>query len=113
MYSQHEQIHVASWPRLQMFKPDVHTFQLEVGDLATRMYAVAGQTLVVCSTTVVGEAAQELVCDTELKKQQMGSGGGGARIIGPDGKDLVEPLKENEEGILFFFFKQKTAYEIS
>jgi aliphatic nitrilase len=101
MYSQHEQIHVASWPSLQMFKPEVHTFQIEVGDLATRMYAVEGQTFVVCSTSVVGVAAQELFCDTELKKQQMGIGGGWARIIGPDGKDLVEPLNEDEEGILY------------
>lgn len=101
MYSQLEQIHVASWPSLQMFKPDVHTFQIEIGDLATRMYAVEGQTFVVCSTSVVGEAARELFCDTELKVEQLGFGGGWARIIGPDGKDLVRPLGEEEEGILY------------
>lgn len=101
MYSQYEQIHVASWPSLQMFQPYVYTFSAEVGELSTRMYAVEGQTFVVCSTSVVGKAAQDLFCSTEQKRELLGSGGGWARIIGPDGADLCEPLPRDVEGILF------------
>ena len=50
---------------------------------------------------VVGAGAHELFCDTDVKKQLLMQGGGFARIYGPEGSELAEPLAETEEGLLF------------
>jgi aliphatic nitrilase len=49
----------------------------------------------------VGTDAHELFCDTDMKKQLLQQGGGFARIYGPEGSELAEPLDETEEGLLF------------
>ena len=42
----------------------------------------------------------DLLCDTPDKAQFLKPGGGHARIFGPDGSPLAEPLAENAEGLL-------------
>ncbi|WP_437773370.1 carbon-nitrogen hydrolase family protein [Arthrobacter sp. KNU40] len=101
MYSQYEQIHVASWPGGQLFQPDVYAFGSEIGITASKMYALEGQSFVVLASSTVGKAAHDLFADTEEKGKLLGWGGGFARIFGPDGAPLADPLAEDEEGLLF------------
>lgn len=99
MYSLHEQIHVASWPSMsELGSPQV---SLKTSETVTCSYAIEGGCFVLCSTQVYGKAAQEIFCDTENKKELMPLGGGFSRIFGPGGESLAEPLKEDEEGILY------------
>ena len=65
------------------------------------MYAVEGQTFVIAPCAVIGEAALEQFCDTGVKRQLLQPGGGFARIYGPEGSELAEPLAETGEGILY------------
>jgi aliphatic nitrilase len=101
MYSQHEQVHVAAWPGMSLYQPEVHAFGVEAQLTASRMYALEGQTFVLCSTQVVTEGAQEFFCESEAEKKLIGYGGGFGRVFGPDGSDLATPLAEDEEGILY------------
>ncbi|MBY3985663.1 carbon-nitrogen hydrolase family protein [Rhodococcus fascians] len=101
MFSQGEQLHVAAWPSFSIFEGAVNALGPEVNVGAARQYAVEGQTFVLSPTGLVGAAAQALVADTEMKKQFLALGGGHARIFGPDGRDLAEPLAPTEEGILY------------
>lgn len=101
MYSLGEEIHVAAWPSFSVYRGAASALGPEVNTAASLMYAVEGQTFVVAPTAVVGQAAHELFCDTDVKRRLLLQGGGFARIYGPEGSELAEPLPENEEGILF------------
>ncbi|WP_138846354.1 carbon-nitrogen hydrolase family protein [Rhodococcus pyridinivorans] len=102
MYSLNEQIHVASWPAMFALTPDVHQLSVEANDTVTRSYAIEGQTFVLAATHVIGKATQDLFAgDDEAKRALLPLGQGWARIYGPDGKSLAEPLAENAEGLLY------------
>ncbi|RJO72545.1 carbon-nitrogen hydrolase family protein [Nocardia panacis] len=101
MFSQGEQIHVASWPSFSLYRGAAQALGAEVNNAASMMYAVEGQSFVLAPCGVIGRTAHDLFCDTELKKQLLVQGGGFARIYGPDGSSLAEPLAETEEGILY------------
>lgn len=101
MFSQGEQLHVAAWPSFSIFEGVVNALGPEVNVGAARQYAVEGQTFVLSPCGLIGEAAQELVADTELKKRFQTLGGGHARIFGPDCRSLAEPIAPTDEGILF------------
>lgn len=101
MYSLGEQIHVASWPSFSLYRGAVKALGPEVNNAASLVYAVEGQTFVLAPCAVVGTGARELFCDTDMKKQLLLQGGGFARIYGPEGSELAEPLGETEEGLLF------------
>jgi nitrilase len=68
-----------------------------VNTAASLIYAVEGQTFVVAPCAVIGEAALEQFCDTDVKRQLLQPGGGFARIYGPEGSQLAEPLPETAE----------------
>jgi aliphatic nitrilase len=101
MYSQGQQLHVAAWPSFSIFEGAVYALGPEVNVGAARQYAVEGQTFVLSPTAIVGEAGQALVADTDQKKQLLAVGGGHARIFGPDGRDLAEPIPPTQEGLLY------------
>jgi nitrilase len=101
MFAQGEQLHVAAWPSFSIFEGAVYALGPEVNVGAARQYAVEGQTFVLSPSGIVGEAGQHLLADTDLKKQLLRVGGGHARIFGPDGQDLAEPLAPTAEGILY------------
>jgi len=101
MYSMGEQIHVASWPSFSVYRGAAEALGPEVNTAASLMYAVEGQTFVLAPCSIVGPAGQDLFCDTDVKRQLLRQGGGFARIYGPEGTSLAEPLPEGEEGILF------------
>lgn len=101
MYSQHEQIHIAAWPSFSLYKQQTAALSAEVNNAASRLYAAEGQCFVLAPCAIVSQEMVDLLCTDETKKQLLTVGGGYARIYGPDGGDLVEPLPENEEGLLF------------
>jgi nitrilase len=101
MFSQGEQLHVAAWPSFSIFEDAVFALGPEVNVGAARQYAVEGQTFVLSPCGLVGPAGQDLVADTDLKRQLLRLGGGHARIFGPDGRDLATPIAPTEEGILY------------
>ena len=101
MYSQGEEIHVGAWPSFSIYRGAAQALGPEVNTAASLIYAVEGQTFVVAPCGVIGEAALEQFCDTDVKRQLLQPGGGFARIYGPEGSQLAEPLPETAEGILF------------
>lgn len=101
MFAQDEQLHVAAWPSFSIFEGAAFALGPEVNTGASRQYAVEGQAFVLAPCGVIGERAQELFTDTEMKRQLLRPGGGHARIYGPDGRDLAEPLDPAQEGILY------------
>jgi len=101
MYSLGEDIHCAAWPAFSLYRGAAQALGPEVNNAASLMYAVEGQVFVVAPCAVIGEAGQAFFCDTDAKRQMLGIGGGFARIYGPEGTELAEPLAEDEEGILY------------
>jgi aliphatic nitrilase len=101
MFSQDEQLHVAGWPSFSIFEGAAFALGPEVNTGASRQYAVEGQCFVLAPCGLIGAAAHDYFADTELKKQLLNLGGGHARIYGPDGRELAEPLAPTEEGILY------------
>lgn len=101
MYAQHEEIHAAAWPSFSIYEGSAQALSPEVNTAASRIYAVEGQTFVVAACGVVGESAMDKFCDTPTKRELLKTGGGHARIYGPDGSELATPLGPHEEGILY------------
>lgn len=101
MYSQDEDIHCAAWPSFSVYRGAANALGAEVNNAASQIYAVEGGSFVVAPCAVVGDAAFEVFCDTPTKEQLLLKGGGFARIYGPDGSSLAEPLDETAEGILY------------
>ncbi|MFH0179820.1 carbon-nitrogen hydrolase family protein [Streptomyces cacaoi] len=101
LFSQHEQVHVAAWPSFSVYRGAAHALGPEVNTAASQMYAAEGQVFVLAPCATVGDAAIEMFCDTPVKEQLLQRGGGFARIFGPDGRSLAEPLSEDAEGILY------------
>ncbi len=100
MYSQNEQIHVASWPSFSLYRGAAYALGPELNTAASQMYAAEGQCFVIASCATVSPEMIEMLCDSEDKKQLLLSGGGFAGIFGPDGSPLAQPLGENEEGLI-------------
>lgn len=101
MYSMDEDIHCASWPSFSVYKGAANALGAEVNNAASLMYAVEGSNFVIAPCAIVGQAGHDFFCDTDAKKQMLQIGGGFARIYGPDGSSLAEPIPEDQEGILY------------
>ncbi|SCB50437.1 carbon-nitrogen hydrolase family protein [Rhizobium multihospitium] len=101
MFSLDEQVHVASWPPMSVFQPDIVQLSVEANATVTRSYAIEGQVFVVGATQVIGPSAVEVFCDTEERQAMLPLGGGWARMYGPDGSELAKPLAQDAEGILY------------
>ena len=100
MFSQNEQIHIASWPSFSLYEGGAYALGPEVNTAASRIYAVEGQCFVLAACATVSDEMVELLCDTPVKQQLLKKGGGYARIFGPDGSPLGENLKPDEEGLV-------------
>jgi nitrilase len=100
MYSQNEQIHIASWPSFSLYRGAAYALGPELNTSASQMYAAEGQCFVVASCATVSQDMYEMLCDSPDKQQFLQPGGGFARIFGPDGAPLGEPLDEHEEGLV-------------
>jgi nitrilase len=106
MYAQHEEIHVASWPSLSIYRDMAYALGPEVNNAASMIYAVEGGCFVLAPCAIISQEMFDMLCDTPHKAHLLnprgGKPGGGFTVIyGPDGRALCEPLAENEEGLLF------------
>ncbi len=100
MYSQNEQIHIASWPSFSLYSGIAYSLGPELNSAASQMYAAEGQCFVLAACATVSQEMVDLLCDTPDKAEFLKPGGGHARIFGPDGSPLAEPLAEDAEGLL-------------
>lgn len=106
MYSQNEEVHVASWPSLSIYRDLAYALGPEVNNGASMVYAVEGGCFVLAPCAVITQEMFDKVCRTPQAAQLLnpgtgGPGGGFSMIYGPDGKPLCQPLAEDEEGILY------------
>lgn len=101
MFSQQEQVHVASWPSFCIPPEAAFALGAEANMAASQVYSLEGQCFTIASAAVFSEAMSELLCDTPFKQQFMSPGGGAAIIFGPDGRRIAEPLPADEEGIVY------------
>jgi aliphatic nitrilase len=102
MYAQNEQVHIAAWPSFSLYRGGAHALGAEVNNAATQVYAVEGQCFVVAPCATVSREMVQMLCgDDPVKNQLLLEGGGFARIYGPDGRLLHEPLPEAQEGLVF------------
>lgn len=100
MFSLGEQVHAAAWPSFSLYRGAAYALGPEVNLAATQTYAAEGQCFALMSVATVSGEMIETLADTEDKAQLIQKGGGFAQIFGPDGRPLVEPLPETEEGLL-------------
>ncbi|WP_437677007.1 carbon-nitrogen hydrolase family protein [Sorangium sp. So ce131] len=101
MFTQGEQVHVASWPSFSLYRGMAYALGPEVNLAASQIYAVEGQCFVIASCAVVSEPMTALLCDAPDRAKLLQPGGGFAMIYGPDGRPLAEPLDERAEGLLY------------
>ena len=100
MFSQHEQVHVASWPSFCVADA-AYALGASANLAASQVYSLEGQCFTIASAAVFSEAMSAMICDTPFKKQFMSPGGGAAMIYAPDGRPLTAPLPPAEEGIVY------------
>ena len=101
MFSQHEQVHVASWPIVQpaAMSPG-YALSAEVTMAVCQTYALEGQCYVLAASQILDQdymARQNEMCGRELP---LPAGGGQAMIFGPDGRPLSDKLPSDQEGIV-------------
>jgi len=101
LFAQNEEIHVGAWPSFSIYEGDAHALSPEVNIAVSQVYAVEGQCFVVAPCSLITAEIQDLLCDSDTKRQLLKLGGGAARIFGPDGRSLAKPLAPDAEGILF------------
>lgn len=100
LFAQNEEIHVGAWPSFSIYEGGAHALSSEVNTAVSQVYAVEGQCFVVAPCSVITPEMQDVLCDSEMKRQLLKLGGGSARIFGPDGRSLADPLAPDEEGLL-------------
>lgn len=100
MFSQNEQIHIASWPSFSLYEGGAYALGPEVNTAASQIYAVEGQCFVLAACATVSQEMVDMLCDTPAKQQFLKLGGGYARIFGPDGSPMGNILAPHEEGLV-------------
>lgn len=100
MYAQHEQIHVAGWPCFGILK-QVPALSAEANMAATQTYALEGGTFVIAPTQILSATGAETFALSDGSRSPVvQTGGGFARVYGPDSSLLSEPLDEHTEGLV-------------
>ncbi|GCE45090.1 Nitrilase [Rhodococcus wratislaviensis] len=101
MYAQNEQIHVGAWPSFSLYPGAAYALGPEVNTAASRVYAVEGGSFVIAPCATVSADMVEMLCTDDAKRAMLSEGGGYARIFGPDGQLLHEPLDPSTEGLVY------------
>lgn len=101
MFSQNEQVHVASWPSFSVYRGAAFQLSAEANNAASQVYALEGQCYVLAPCATVSKAMLEMLIDNPAKAPLLLEGGGYAMIYGPDGAPMCEPLAETAEGLLY------------
>ncbi|WP_022880431.1 carbon-nitrogen hydrolase family protein [Microbacterium sp. B19] len=100
MYAQHEQIHVAGWPCFGIFA-EHPSLGWEPSMAVSRTYALEGGAFVVVSTQILSETGAQNFLVDGAPSPIVDLGGGYARVYGPDGALLTEPLDPHTEGLVY------------
>ena len=100
MYAQNEQIHCGAWPSFSLYRGGAYALGAEVNNAASQVYAAEGQCFVIAPCATVSPAMSDLLCTDAGKKQMLLTGGGFARIYGPDGSPMGTNLPEDQEGLV-------------
>jgi nitrilase len=100
MYAQNEQIHCGAWPSFSLYRGAAYALGPEVNNAASQVYAAEGQCFVIAPCATVSKAMSEVLCTDAGKQQMLLTGGGFARIFGPDGSPLGTNLPEDQEGLV-------------
>jgi nitrilase len=100
MYSQNEQVHIGAWPGFSLYADKAFALGPELNTSVSQVYAAEGQCFVLAASTLVTSEIQDMICDTDFKRELLPLGGGAARIFGPDGRPLTAELPDTQEGLL-------------
>jgi len=101
MFSMNEQVHVGAWPAFSMYEGIAYALGAEVNTSVSRVYATEGQCFVLAPCGIISQEFLDRIAPTEAQQALIKAGGGHARIFGPDGSSLADPLPEGEEGLLY------------
>lgn len=107
-FSQCERVHFAAWPtnRENPTKEPWSLSLLATEVMASQMYAIEGQTYVLCAKSPVSQAGIEKTRpgtgqQTQEERWQRPTGGGAAAVYGPDGRRLTEPADPTFDGLVY------------
>ncbi len=96
-----EQVHVAAFSGFTVYHEVSDDIVVAVNSTVSEQYAREGGVPVIAPTALVPMTGWSVV-DARSPEHLLLSGGGGvARILGPDGRDLVRPLPSGTSGLLF------------
>ncbi|XWX01374.1 hypothetical protein V2A60_009401 [Cordyceps javanica] len=102
LYSQREQLHVASWPPVHADVPEGCLTSMSGKGIASiaQVYAIESQSFVLHTTSVIGQAGIDLM---GIPRGCLMStpGGGNSAVFAPDGRKLTVDIPEHEEGIIY------------
>jgi len=106
MHAQGEDIHVAAWPSFCLYRDMAHALGPEVNNAFSRTYAVEGSCYVLAACATVSQEMFDMMAQTPEKAHLLNPrtskpGGGFAMIYAPDGREMCEPLADDEEGLLY------------
>ncbi|MEQ8696569.1 MAG: carbon-nitrogen hydrolase family protein [Bauldia litoralis] len=101
MFSQQEQVHVASWPSFCASPEAAYALGHDANMAASQVYSLEGQCYTVASAAVFSQEMAAMLCDTPFKQQFMSPGGGAAMIYAPDSRPIAAPLPADQEGIVY------------
>lgn len=100
MFSMGEQIHVASWPNMSNHAQLVDSFAPDVTNAVNRTYAVEGQVFVLEAHNIISQEGIDYFTYDDMSRETLLVGGGCSRIWGPNGENLGNSLRLDEEGLL-------------
>lgn len=106
-FSQGEEVHIAAWPNNRM-RTGAEPWSLSMQAcevLASQMYAIEGQTWVLCTNYPVNEEGIEKNTPEATvqpgKRWQREAGGGAAAVYGPDGRRLTPETGTTFDGLIY------------
>lgn len=103
-YTQGSIIHVAMWPPVDPFPgvdyPGLYSMSAEGVMNLSQACAMEGSQYVLHCTAVCAEKGMEAF-GSEGYPMFGKAGGGHSAVLGPDGRTLTQPLKSNQEGIIY------------
>lgn len=100
MLSQNEQIHVAAWPHFGLY-PHERQMSAATSMMASAQYAAEGGVVTLAPTQVMSQEGVEALQIPEDMRHLLRTGGGSARVFGPEGEMLATPLGPDVDGILY------------